>query len=86
MKNKTYLLYSDEDKTELLSMLFSRAEAKEDSLNYEEGQWFSYEQSESDKTIMYGDTEKKVTFKFGNTIEKDERKKEKSSWIDGSIR
>ena len=82
---KTYLLYEDDTKTELLSMQFNLKEAKEDSLNYSFGQWFSYEQDSEDMYVMYADTEKKINIKFGTKIEKKEESKEKDTWIDDSV-
>ena len=66
---KNYLLYADKEQTKLLAQAYTLQEARQESLNYTDGQWFSYETTEKQ---IFTDTEKKVNIKFG------EKEKEKA--------
>lgn len=64
---KVYLLYSDGTEKKLLAMAKSPEEMESKSKWYSFGQWFSYD---SEGKFIFGDTEKKVKFKFPENPEK----------------
>ena len=70
-KDKNYLLYADKEQTKLLAQAYSLQEAKETSLEYTEGHWFSYEDINN---VL--ENERKVNIKFGAA------EKEKEIYVD----
>lgn len=74
---KNYLLYTDKNQTKLLAQAYTLQEAKLESLNYTEGQWYSYEATE---TKLYEDTKKSVKIKFGAKTKEKESHTEDSDW------
>lgn len=74
-KSKNYLLYADPTQTELLAAAYSLEQAKEVSLEYSEGQWFSYD-LKNDKDLI---NEHKLKLKFGER-KIEEKEEEKHIW------
>ena len=71
-KPKNYLLYADPEQTKLLAQAYSKEHAQEVSLEYDSGQWFSYDLV--DEKVLAN--ERKVKFPFGErkTAQKEEEK------------
>lgn len=75
-KPKNYLLYSDPEQTKLLAQAYSLDQAKEVSLEYNEGQWFSYD-LEDEKELT---NERKLKLTFGESKQTVEQEEEKHVW------
>ena len=75
-KSKNYLLYADPEQTKLLAQAYSLEHAKEVSLEYTEGQWFSYTLKD-DKELI---NERKVNLEFGKERKVVEKEELDSSW------
>lgn len=75
-KPKNYLLYSDPEQTKLLAQAYSLDQAKEVSLEYTEGQWFSYSVKNEKELI----NERKVNLEFGKERKVIEKEELDSNW------
>jgi hypothetical protein len=75
-KPKNYLLYSDPDQTKLLAQAYSLDQAKEVSLEYDAGQWFSYDLKDEKELT----NERKLKLPFGEFKKDNMQEEEKHVW------
>ncbi len=77
---KNYLLYTDKDQTKLLAAASSLTEAKITSLEYTEGQWFSYNVDVESLRTQILEDERAVKIKFAKEVIEKTPKEQEDFW------